>query len=208
MQSTSHRTPSPRTGQSPRSPLTAVRSATSEAHRRLEERLGVLSAGWGAAVHRMWLMRLLGVQEPLEAALAAWAGHDLALPDPAARRRADLVAADLIALGATPADVAALPRCEPVTPLRSRAQALGVCYVLDGSTLGGKVIRDVAVRSGVPAQACTSLTGLPGAGARWRETMRAVDALPAGAAAEAAAAALATFELFEQWVAPAVEAAR
>ena len=194
--------------QPPGSALELVRRTTQGAHRRLEARVDVLGSPWHPQVHRVWLTRTLGLLEPLEDALGAWAAADGDfLPWPP-RRRAAMVAADLRALGASSVDLAAVPRCPDVAAPRSRAEALGTCYVLDGSTLGGALVRRAALAAGVPEQACTSSTGAPGAGGRWRQTVAALERLDAEGAGAAAGAALRAFRLHEDWLAPAVEAVR
>ncbi len=84
--------------------------------------------------------RLFGHHAAAEAGLA---GAAALLPDRlglAGRlRRTALLGADLVALGSTPVQVAALPRC-PGLALRRPEEAWGVLYVLEGSSLGGQVI--------------------------------------------------------------------
>ena len=81
------------------------------------------------------------------------------------RERLGLVAADLDAL-----ELEHPAEDEPPAPLASRAEAMGVLYVLEGSTLGGRMIKKA-----VHARGC-DLTGLSfldpygrDTGARWRE---------------------------------------
>ncbi|NAZ85854.1 biliverdin-producing heme oxygenase [Kineococcus indalonis] len=185
--------------------LERVRAATARAHRELDGGLDVLHRPWGAGEHRLWLELTLGLLAPAEEGLRRWAAADPGVLDVHERARAGMAREDLLALGAEPAEVAAVPRCPLVPQPATRAQALGVCYVLDGSTLGGKLIRSALVAAGVPQEACTSLTGHPGAGRRWRGTTAALEALgTAGDAAveEAAATATAVFEAYRRWLAP------
>jgi heme oxygenase (biliverdin-IX-beta and delta-forming) len=59
------------------------------------------------------------------------------LPDHASRRKSDALAADISSLGGTPAEKAtaqALPQID------NALQAFGALYVIEGSTLGGKII--------------------------------------------------------------------
>ncbi|WP_459641938.1 biliverdin-producing heme oxygenase [Kineococcus sp. NUM-3379] len=194
--------------QPPGPALELVRETTREAHRRLEARVDVLGSPWHPHVHRVWLTRTLGLLEPVEDAVGAWAAADDGFPSWPPRRRAAMVAADLRALGVSAEEVAAVPRCPAVAVPRSRAEALGTCYVLDGSTLGGALVRRAALAGGVAEQACTSFTGAPGAGGRWRQTVTALQRLDPADAQVAAGAALRAFRLHEDWLAPAVEAAR
>jgi heme oxygenase len=179
--------------------LAVVREATRHSHGHLEA--GFVARPWDAVRHAHLLERLLGLHLPLEAALdRLWLAGDLEVSWPP-RRRAHLIRADLRAIGRSPAQVAAVPRCPgcplPTTP----TQAWGVLYVLDGATLGGAVIRRTAIAAGVPSAACRSLQGEAGAPARWRETARAIDALSPGRAEECARWAAATFEAVAAWLA-------
>lgn len=87
--------------------------------------------------YRAALQRFWGFHQPVEAALARldWGGFSF---EP--RRRAWLAEADLRALGMAGAEIESLPRCRTELPA-GPAAAWGVLYVLEGSTLGGKVIR-------------------------------------------------------------------
>ncbi|WP_337059940.1 biliverdin-producing heme oxygenase [Kineococcus sp. G2] len=185
--------------------LAHVRAATAQAHEELDGGLDVLHRPWDVELHRRWLELTLGLLDPLEASLERWARTDPAALDVAARSRAGMAREDLRALGADGAAVDAVPLCPDAPTAAGRAQALGLCYVLDGSTLGGALIHRTAVAAGVPERACTSLVGRPGAGRRWRETAAAVDALGApgdAAVEEMTATALAAFAAYRRWLAP------
>jgi heme oxygenase (biliverdin-IX-beta and delta-forming) len=95
---------------------------------------------------------------PVEAAIG---GHDLPVP---LRSRADLIQADLHALGAAMPDPAAY-----VAPHDS-AEAFGAAYVIEGSRLGGGLIAQ-GLPSGVPA-AYLSAIHLRG---EWRSLLQALD---------------------------------
>ena len=59
----------------------------------------------------------------------------------AGRYRLDLIAADLSALGLLRSEIDALPLCRDAAGLAgSLEHALGSLYVLEGSTLGGRII--------------------------------------------------------------------
>ena len=192
----------------PDGPLARLRAATAQAHERLDSSIAVLERPWGVQLHQRWLELTWGLFAPLERGLAAHAATDPGMLDVAQRARADLALADLAVLGVAPQRVAALEQCPHVPVPRDRAAALGVCYVLDGSTLGGKLIADAVVRAGVPVAATRSLTGREGAGRRWRETTAAVEAAGPEAVDAMAAAATATFAAYEGWLAPVGALAR
>jgi heme oxygenase len=183
-------------------PLARLRSATAAAHADLDTALDVLDRPWDTAVHRRWLELTWGLLAPLERALAAQAATDPAALDVAGRARAELVVADLRALAVPEDEVAALAECPDVPAVPDRAAALGVRYVLDGSTLGGRLIARAVVAAGVPAAATTSLTGREGAGRRWRETTAALEATGPADVPGMTAAALGTFAAYRAWLAP------
>ncbi|MGI4894344.1 MAG: hypothetical protein ACRYF3_04435 [Janthinobacterium lividum] len=189
-------------------PLALLRVATAPAHERLDTGLDVLTRPWDLDGHREWLSLTWGLFNPLERGLRIWAAADPGVLDVAARARADFALADLGYLGATGCDLEKLRECPDTPVARSRPAALGVCYVLDGSTLGGALITRAVTAAGVPAMACTSLTGREGAGRRWRETMAAVEDAGLEAVDEMAEAAIATFAAFEHWLAPLAAVAR
>jgi heme oxygenase len=119
----------------------------------------------------------------IEATVAPWL-EGLAGLDYAARRRTRQLSADLAALGVAP--LASGSGAGSGAPkASSRAEALGLVYVLEGSTLGGQVIRRAARAAG------TDLTGLSfldpyGAkvGERWRAFLAVVAAEAATREAE------------------------
>lgn len=180
-------------------PLGRLRAATARAHHDLDSSLGVLDRPWDAQHHRRWLELTWGLLAPIEQALAAHAAADPGMIDVAARARADLVLADLRALGVHDPD---LHPCSDVPAITDRPTALGVCYVLDGSTLGGRLIAQTVIAGGIPPEATTSLTGRQGTGGRWRETMAAVEAVGPDAVPAMTGAALATFAAYRTWLAP------
>jgi heme oxygenase len=66
--------------------------------------------------------------------------HDL--PDLSQRRHASLIVQDLKQLDVDDA----LQTCKDVPMLRNRAEALGALYVLEGSTLGGRMIKKMLLK--------------------------------------------------------------
>jgi heme oxygenase (biliverdin-IX-beta and delta-forming) len=182
--------------------LHLLRTATRPAHDRIETMLALTEPSLDGARYRAVLARFLGFWLGWEPRVAA------ALDDPlffAPRRRAHLLRRDLDALGLPEDEIAALPRCA-LPALAGPQAALGALYVMEGSTLGGRVlVRHVARRLGVAE-------GMPGAlyfsgygdatGAMWRDFCVRLRAAPAGSAPEITAAALATFDLLAAWFAP------
>ncbi|MAQ15617.1 MAG: heme oxygenase [Sandaracinus sp.] len=116
----------------PHSTLEALRAATRERHALLDSSLAfVRSTGREPLV--TYLGAMLGYLEPIEAAL--WEHPDLADLEPETRNhKAQWIRDDLAALGA--ADVFPRMQARPVPG----PGTLGLAYVLEGSTLGGRVL--------------------------------------------------------------------
>ena len=113
--------------------LIRLRDATREAHERLETRLDLLAALSRPEARPGIAARFLAHHRAEEADLAPWLEpiKGLSFAD---RLRSDGIARDLVELGGL--EVAAQ---EPFPPT-SLGEALGRFYVVEGSTLGGRVI--------------------------------------------------------------------
>lgn len=142
--------------------LERLRDATRLAHERLEERLDILASMQSLEGRRQLAARFHSLHAGMEAALEPWLAPIEGL-DFAARRRTRALADDLAALGVEPPPSHSAP--QPV----DAAEALGLFYVLEGSSLGGKVIRKQAERAGLDM---TGLSFLDPYGARTGEAWR------------------------------------
>lgn len=129
--------------------LTAVRAATRPLHDALEADLDMVSRLTTEAGRRQVLAAFLGIYEPAEQTLAPLLAPLPALDYPQ-RLKAPRLRADLADLGLTDGAIAALPRSAPPR-LTSAAEALGFAYVLEGATLGGRIIRRRVLAAGQPA---------------------------------------------------------
>lgn len=115
--------------------------------------------------YRGFLLAQATLVRPLEEALDRAGVADL-VPDWAERRRADRLAADLHDIGASE------PDGYSTVELSSVSAVLGAVYVLEGSRLGGKVLRRT-----IPADAPSRfLGGEEPDGLRWRELVERLDA--------------------------------
>lgn len=113
--------------------LARLKSETKAEHDAIERVLDLTSDALTLAAYRERLGWLYGFYRPVEARLHAVPGVDLR-----ARRKSPLLQADLRALGA---DAAGLrPACAELPPLSTAADRFGCLYVLEGATLGGRVI--------------------------------------------------------------------
>lgn len=175
--------------------LADLRSATAPAHARLERRIELDARLASPDAYSRLLARFLGFHEPVEAWLEPAAG---ALPglDYAARRKAPLLRADLAALGHGATRV---ERFEPPPGPPSLGTALGVLYVLEGATLGGKVVGRRARRAlSDPPAAFLDCYG-DAVGARWRAFGALLDE-HAHATPEMTAGAVWCFTAIEGWL--------
>ena len=137
------------------------------------------------AAYREHLAGVARFVVPLERRLAA-AGLDAVVPDLDARLvKAAWLRQDLDALG----DAAALPGADGGEPLGT-AEALGALYVVEGSTLGGRLIeRHLARALGVTPETGARYYHAYGEarGARWPAFRVALDAFGAARPADAGA---------------------
>lgn len=118
----------------------SLRSATATAHERLHHMpaFGALQAGTiGHGAYVALLQRMFGFHRAVEERLSAGPSLGPLGVDIAARRRAVLLLDDLACLGATPGPQQAVPGL-PV--IDSPARGLGCLYVVEGSTLGGRML--------------------------------------------------------------------
>lgn len=177
----------------------ALRSGTAEAHARLEAALDLLAEPFERARFVRFLQRFHGFHAAWEPALAARADvADFALP----RRRLGLIADDLARLGE---DSTGLPVCREAAALaETKAGAIGSIYVLEGSTLGGKLIaRGLADADWAPPGGLRYFDPYGAeTGAMWRAFQRWARAETApGAEPEVVAGARRAFDLLQAWLA-------
>ena len=164
--------------------LSRLRAATSLAHERLERRIDIFDAMAAADGRARLARRFFDFHASAEAALAprltALDGLEFER-----RRRSRRISDDLARIGA-PAEPAAVA---PPPPPASTAEALGFLYVLEGSSLGGRVIRRQAERRGLSLEGLGFLDPYgPATGEMWRRFLAVLCAHCADAAARANAA--------------------
>lgn len=172
-----------------------LRDATQADHQRLEHRVDILRRIETPDGRRRLVEGFSGLHNDAEAALAPWLA---ALPglDFEARRRSARLAADLAVVGGAP------PAPEPIA-VRSLGEALGVMYVLEGSTLGGRVIRKQVTARGGDMAGLSFLDPYGEAvGERWKSFLAVLGAHAADAEAMVAGA-LAGFRHAEHRLCPA-----
>lgn len=173
----------------------ALREATAPAHARVDALFSQFDLATRPG-YVAFLYAQAGAHLAVEAALdRAYAPR--VIPDWPARRRAAALRADLRDLG-----VEEVQQVEPPV-FASEAQILGVAYVLEGSRLGGALLRR-SVPAGMPA------AFLGGTAELWRAFVALLDSRLTTPALveEATAAALAAFAAYEMSALRALETAR
>jgi len=148
---------------SPCPALKHLRAATADLHERLEERMNAVTRLSDDASRADLVRRYAALHIPAEAALGAELEPVADLDFASRRRKPRLPPMDAVETPAFPSP-------------RSRAEALGMLYVLEGSTLGGKVIlRELAGR-GVDTVSLAFLDPYGRqAGERWRGFISVLD---------------------------------
>jgi heme oxygenase len=178
--------------------LLHLRSATREAHQALEGLSGLLDPQLDLVGYTEVLRRLHGFWIGWQPQMASLLDDALVRP----RRRLHLLAADLTTLGLSDDDLRALPRC-PGTAIAGRAEALGSLYVLEGSTLGGRLIgRNLQRCLGTACrQADTYFNGYGAqTGPMWRQFLDELDLVSPTDTDATARGATATFARLGWWL--------
>jgi heme oxygenase (biliverdin-IX-beta and delta-forming) len=190
--------------------LRALRSSTAVPHQRVEESLGLTNPALSVQRLRAVVVRLGAFFGAAQAGLEEWA--QTCQPEAAAlqwplRRRLGRFGADAAVLGATATEVR-LPA--PVLPaVAGTAQALGRLYVLEGSSLGGRMINQAfAQRAAGDPLAGVWLSGLDpygdATGAMWHGLRRFTTAWASSDQRrdEVVQAAVSTFAALDAWCEP------
>jgi heme oxygenase len=180
---------------------------TTAAHQHLETQLGLLGPGLDLPRYRRVLATFYGFYVPVEIDMARLAAVG---PPPGfpLRARTRLIECDLLALGQSAAELAALPLCNDPPELSCFEDLAGCLYVLEGACLGGQALipllqrrLGVAKGSGAAFFAGDEERTLP----RWTVVVDWLDGLPRTGASTAKIirAAQATFSAFARWAAVA-----
>ena len=189
--------------------LEALRSATSELHRRTERALDLRRASSSLREYCALIDRLLGFYEPLEARLFGYRNHALSRKiDLETRRKVPALYADLATLN--PALFRASEVCPYIPALDSEASAIGAWYVVEGATLGGRIIGDhLSRRLGISADSGARFFNCYGdlRERNWNEFCGVLASLQRTEAREVVAGAVAVFDAMFRWLDERPEAA-
>ena len=140
----------------------ALRAGTAAEHDRVDRLFSRLNLALEED-YRRFLLAQAAALLPIEERLDAGGTAEL-VPDWGSRRRADLLRADLAALGADE------PFLIPPPPLQSPAAQLGAVYVLEGSRLGGAVLK-----RGLSETAPRRFLSAPQNKGSWRKLLEILD---------------------------------
>lgn len=188
---------------SPASLPDRLRQATHTLHVTLETGLGLLTPPIDRDRIRLLIERFYGFHAAWEPAVTALlADEDFLAP----RRRAALAASDLALLGRGEAEIAALPLCAEAGRFANGGEAWGSLYVMEGSTLGGKLIgRRLAEETWFPPEGLRYFDPHgEQTGAMWRETRERLAELTGTPHEQAVIdGARATFQKLHDWLRPA-----
>jgi heme oxygenase len=177
-----------------------LRSATQPSHQRLEAALGLATPPVDETRVVRLLERLHGFHAAWEPALEGRVPDAIRVP----RLKTPLLADDLARLGVPAARLRSLPVCDAASSLcGSEGDAAGALYVLEGSTLGGRMITRALQDTPWLGGRALRYWNAYGAdtGRRWHETLAYLETLPVLASERVVASAVATFELLHAWLA-------
>lgn len=176
-----------------------LKRETASEHTAIEAASGILHQGLTCAEYRKYLERWFGFLAPLEAELHRTKVWDALGLDPAERRKRQRLESDLRELGST---VCALPLCG-LPELRGLPEAVGSAYVIEGSTLGGRVLSR-HVQTCLGADVPRSFLEVYGSatGQRWHHFRAALASYALGREAQdrVIAGARSTFRTFTRWL--------
>jgi len=117
--------------------LARLKRETAAEHAAIEEATGLMRPEATLGDYRHYLERSYGFYQVVERELQRHDAWDVLGLDARERTKLPLIADDLEALGRAPE---AVPPCTSPPSLLGLAEVLGAAYVLEGSTLGGRVI--------------------------------------------------------------------
>jgi heme oxygenase len=152
--------------------LEQLKDRTRTLHDEIEQTLDLEARLQSVDSYSTLLSRLYGYYLPLELQLATIREFESIGFDFPLRRKVPWLLEDLRILGCSADDISQLPQCQRLPGTTNLAQALGCLYVIEGSTLGGQVIRrEVKRRLGfTPGNGCTFFAGYQDdTAARWRD---------------------------------------
>ena len=185
-----------------------LRMVTQTDHDRLESLMESLDFAVTLENYKSLLLLLLGFHRPLDALLLAldWSETGLNLKQ---RCKSHLLIADLTQLGVDSNAITRAQNCTRLPSARTIPEAVGVLYVLEGSTLGGQLVsRRVKSELGISEASGGSFFFAYGGrtGEMWRGFIEVLERHGRDPAAShlVESSALQTFQLLSAWIGDAV----
>jgi heme oxygenase len=181
--------------------LARLRAETRVEHAAIEAALGIMDEHLTLELYSRRIVRYYGFYKPLEEKLGdvSW-GETLGI-DLDARRKTRLLEADLAALGFQQVERFAF--CQQLPRLPDLAASFGCLYVLEGATLGGRVMsRHIEAKLGIGDKGGRFFRGYgPKTGEMWSSFCAILRSFPTDPSTEdrMVATAIATFRYFRQW---------
>ena len=181
--------------------LERLRADTRTVHDRLETTIPLLNPLATERTYATYLAALLGFHRPIEQALRSVHGLSELPLEVEQRWKSSHLAADLESCASC--SVAAVPDCDRTPAVDDLPDALGCLYVLDGATLGGRVIhRHLATRFPETMTHAARYLQIYGTSTRlrWDQLCAVLAARPRAEHEVIAVAARRTFHAFADWV--------
>jgi len=178
-----------------------LRHATRTAHAQLESALNLLAAPIASDRIVCLLERFHGFHAAWEPALKGLVPDELLAP----RLKLALLRQDLRSLGVGDRRLRALPDCHAAAGLcATEADAAGALYVMEGSTLGGRIISRSLQESPWLGRRRLQYWNPYGedTGKRWSETLAYLESLPSSGSDAIIRSAIATFDVLHAWLLP------
>jgi heme oxygenase len=177
-----------------------LKQGTADIHQQIEERVPVFREDFNLAEYGRLLERFYGYWAPLEMRLLQVPGLNHPELDLPARMKSALLVDDLRILGRDPASS---PHCSHLPAIDTFSRALGCLYVLEGSTLGARIIsKRLAAHLNLHERSGASFFNAYGesSGRRWLEFKCFVATHARVGQVEVVVTARETFQCFYEWL--------
>ncbi len=122
--------------------MQTLRKETWLYHERLERKLDLLNPAFSASDYSRLLIALMGYYRPVESCLNHFSELQQWIPDLGLRGKTHWLANDLSVLGIAEEVIAQIPLCQNLPQISNVPSALGTLYVLEGATLGGRIVAE------------------------------------------------------------------
>ena len=181
-----------------------LKHATQALHHSVERSLDLDNHDWTIGEYCAYLERMWGLFAPLERALMTieWQAIGIEIAE---RRKLAWLESDLTQLSANGGVLPALEMCDDLPRLNCVEEGVGALYVIEGSTLGGRVVmRKLQRVLGIsPDAGGRFFTGYgENTGAQWRSYLEVLESFGGVTEAETTIerSAVETFGAFDRWL--------